>query len=328
MYPEVTSVYVPVKTPDYKGLAWLLSVLVHGLLIGLVVYFHHQAPPAPMETSLVTPEQLADIESQIRANQQNSQDTGMNTSGDAMGATSTSDGNTAPSAHATPDAQTARMMRELAAKEAAWQKEKAKFDKQLDQQISAENQQLIEEINTEQAQIREQLQDFKVAEDSQDADRQQRIEELEAAQKALDARRAQIQDVAPTKKVDLAKTGESTANSGNTGIGNPANTAQGQPKKGSSNGGSTASYVSAIRNKIMRNWDTPKNSAGQKLTANIRISRTGDVQSISFTGNATPAFEASLRQAINASNPLPMPDDPSFYDSFGGNISLNFSGQN
>ena len=73
MYSEVTSVYVPVKTPDYKGWAILLSVLGHVILLLALAFFYH-SPPQPMETTLITPEQLAELEGQIRANQQNNAD--------------------------------------------------------------------------------------------------------------------------------------------------------------------------------------------------------------------------------------------------------------
>ena len=62
MYSEVTSVYVPVKTPDYPFWAIILSVLVHVVLLALVIFFHHTAPPSPMQTTLVTPEQLAAVQ--------------------------------------------------------------------------------------------------------------------------------------------------------------------------------------------------------------------------------------------------------------------------
>lgn len=71
MYAEVTSVYVPVKTPDYPVWAIVLSAIAHALVVGLLLFFYHNAPPAPMETSLITPEQLSAMQGQIKANQQN-----------------------------------------------------------------------------------------------------------------------------------------------------------------------------------------------------------------------------------------------------------------
>ena len=48
MYAEVTSVYVPVKTPDYPFLAIVLSAIAHALVVGLLLFFYHNAPPAPI----------------------------------------------------------------------------------------------------------------------------------------------------------------------------------------------------------------------------------------------------------------------------------------
>ena len=36
MYAEVTSVYVPVKTPDYPVWAIVLSAIAHALVVGLL----------------------------------------------------------------------------------------------------------------------------------------------------------------------------------------------------------------------------------------------------------------------------------------------------
>lgn len=309
MFPEVTSVYVPVKTPDYKKWAILLSALVHAAILGAVIYFHHKAPPAPMETSIVTPEQLAEIEGQIRANQQNN----AAVSGDMAGAKSTLSDiiqkatNHSPP-HTTPqtDTHTQQVMNEIAAKEAQWQKEQAQFAEQIDQEIAAENQQVIEQLNAEQAELQAKLSEYKNAEDSQDERRQQLIEEMEASQKALDAKREQLKKSQATPNVDLGKDGDSTAGTGQSQATVGGN---GAPRKGGNTGGNAAGYISQIKGIIDSHWSPPANSQGKSLTVSFNISPTGAISNISVKGGGDEAFKRSLEQALQASNPLPAPPE-------------------
>ena len=58
MYAEVTSVYVPVKTPDYPVWAIVLSAIAHALVVGGLFFFYQNPPPAPRELWFITTEQL------------------------------------------------------------------------------------------------------------------------------------------------------------------------------------------------------------------------------------------------------------------------------
>ena len=69
---RMPSVYIPVE-PEGNGLGMplLFSVLIHAGIIGFV-FFTHRVPdmdiPASIETSIVTPEQLAAMQADVRAN--------------------------------------------------------------------------------------------------------------------------------------------------------------------------------------------------------------------------------------------------------------------
>ncbi|MFP6811923.1 MAG: hypothetical protein VB956_01160, partial [Moraxella sp.] len=152
MYAEVTSVYVPVKTPDYPVWAIVLSAIAHALVVGLLFFFYHNVPPAPMETSLITPEQLSAMEGQIKANQQNELAQNQATAGEMAGAPTPSLNSqtlsTVPmnTSHSTSTNQIETVKDNLAAKQAQWEKEQALFAEKLDREVAAERQGVIDEL--------------------------------------------------------------------------------------------------------------------------------------------------------------------------------------
>ena len=143
MYAEVTSVYVPVKTPDYPVWAIVLSAIAHALVVGLLFFFYHNAPPAPMETSLITPEQLSAMQGQIKANQQNALAQNQATAGEMAGAPTPSLNSqtlsTVPmnTPHSTSTNQLEMVKDNLAAKQAQWEKEQARLAEKLDREVAA-----------------------------------------------------------------------------------------------------------------------------------------------------------------------------------------------
>jgi hypothetical protein len=153
MYAEVTSVYVPVKTPDYPFLAIVLSAIAHALVVGLLFFFYHNTPPAPMETSLITPEQLSAMQQQIKANQQNELAQNQATAGEMADAHTPSLNSqtlsTVPmnTPHSTSTNQIETVKNTLAAKQAQWEKEQALFAEKLDREVAAERQSVIDELN-------------------------------------------------------------------------------------------------------------------------------------------------------------------------------------
>ena len=175
MYAEVTSVYVPVKTPDYPVWAIVLSAIAHALVVGLLFFFYHNAPPAPMETSLITPEQLSAMQGQIKANQQNALAQNQQaTAGEMAGAPTPSLNSqtlsTVPmnTPHSTSTNQIETVKDNLAAKQAQWEKEQALFAEKLDREVAAERQGVIDELNQRNETQQRNLQDYKIAESNID----------------------------------------------------------------------------------------------------------------------------------------------------------------
>ena len=308
MYAEVTSVYVPVKTPDYPFLAIVLSAIAHALVVGLLFFFYHNAPPAPMETSLITPEQLSAMQGQIKANQQNALAQNQQaTAGEMAGAPTPSLNSqtlsTVPmnTPHSTSTNQIETVKDNLAAKQSQWEKEQALFAEKLDREVAAERQGVIDELNQRNETQQRNLQDYKIAESNIDEVRNEIRANNAAYNKNLNAN-SERQSNNSIKSLDLGKDGQSTGAAQSQSSGG-----QGSSRRGGASGGSSAGYVSQVMAMIDANWNVPTNSNGNSLTASFSIAADGTISNITIRGSSDAAFKASLQQAINQSSPLPPP---------------------
>ena len=307
MYAEVTSVYVPVKTPDYPVWAIVLSAIAHALVVGLLFFFYHNTPPAPMETSLITPEQLSAMEGQIKANQQNELAQNQATAGEMAGAPTPSLNSqtlsTVPmnTPHSTSTNQIKAVKDNLAAKQAQWEKEQALFAEKLDREVAAERQGVIDELNQRNETQQRNLQDYKIAESNIDEVKNEIRANNAAYNKNLNAN-SERQSENSMKSLDLGKDGQSTGAAQSQSSGS-----QGSSRRGGASGGSSAGYVSQVMAMIDANWNVPTNSNGNSLTASFSIAADGTISNITIRGSSDAAFKASLQQAINQSSPLPPP---------------------
>ena len=307
MYAEVTSVYVPVKTPDYPVWAIVLSAIAHALVVGLLFFFYHNTPPAPMETSLITPEQLSAMQQQIKANQQNELAQNQATAGEMAGAPTPSLNSqtlsTVPmnTPHSTSTNQIETVKNTLAAKQAQWEKEQALFAEKLDREVAAERQSVIDELNQRNETQQRNLQDYKIAESNIDEVKNEIRANNAAYNKNLNANSERQSDNS-IKSLDLGKDGQSTGAAQSQSSGG-----QSSSRRGGASGGSSAGYVSQVMAMIDANWNVPTNSNGNSLTASFSIAADGTISNITIRGSSDAAFKASLQQAINQSSPLPPP---------------------
>ena len=307
MYAEVTSVYVPVKTPDYPVWAIVLSAIAHALVVGLLFFFYHNTPPAPMETSLITPEQLSAMEGQIKANQQNELAQNQATAGEMAGSPTPSLNSqtlsTVPmnTPHSTSTNQIETVKNTLAAKQAQWEKEQALFAEKLDREVAAERQSVIDELNQRNETQQRNLQDYKIAESNIDEVKNEIRANNAAYNKNLNANSERQSDNS-IKSLDLGKDGQSTG-----AAQSQSSSGQGSSRRGGASGGSSAGYVSQVMAMIDANWNVPTNSNGNSLTASFSIAADGTISNITIRGSSDAAFKASLQQAINQSSPLPPP---------------------
>ena len=305
MYAEVTSVYVPVKTPDYPVWAIVLSAIAHALVVGLLFFFYHNTPPAPMETSLITPEQLSAMQQQIKANQQNELAQNQATAGEMAGSPTPSLNSQTLSTvpmnmpHSTSTNQIETVKNTLAAKQAQWEKEQALFAEKLDREVAAERQSVIDELNQRNETQQRNLQDYKIAESNIDEVKNEIRANNAAYNKNLNANSERQSDNS-IKSLDLGKDGQSTGAAQSSGD-------HSSSRRGGASGGSSAGYVSQVMAMIDANWNVPTNSNGNSLTASFSIAADGTISNITIRGSSDAVFKASLQQAINQSSPLPPP---------------------
>ena len=294
MYAEVTSVYVPVKTPDYPVWAIVLSAIAHALVVGLLFFFYHNTPPAPMETSLITPEQLSAMQGQIKANQQNALAQNQATAGEMAGAHTPSLNSqtlsTVPmnTSHSTSTNQIETVKDNLAAKQAQWEKEQALFAEKLDREVAAERQGVIDELNQRNETQQRNLQDYKIAESNIDEVKNEIRANNAAYNNNLNANSERQSDNS-IKSLDLGKDGHSTGAAQSQSSGG-----QGSSRRGGASGGSSAGYVSQVMAMIDANWNVPTNSNGNSLTASFSIAADGTISNITIRGSSDAAFKASL----------------------------------
>lgn len=297
MHPEVTSVYIPVKTKDYRFWAILLSILGHSILVGTVLYFHSEAPPPPMHTVLVSPEELSELQGQIQANQQNNADHVGQTLNDNQ-----NEPNLAPT-----NSETAKIMQEIAQREAEFQAQQAQLAQQINAQHEAEQQRIVDELNQKFAQQQETLSDYETAES--------RIDEIEAGLRA-DMERASdvIQQRADDKRIKIISKNITSDGQNLPKDSNRTNSPQGgiqggngEPRQGVKNGTNSAGYLSQIQSIIDRNWHPPTNSNGKKLTVQFSIAPSGAISNVRVQGSVDEAFKNSLKKAVQSSSPLPPP---------------------
>ena len=292
MYSEVTSVYVPVKTPDYKTWAILLSILVHGLLLVCLLFFYRSPPPPPMQTSLVTPEQLSEIEGQIRANQQSNADQ----AGDAppMMADMLSNINK-PSQ---TNNHTAQVMNDIAAKESQWRKEQEKVAQQLDAEVAQQQQQVIDQLNANEDASQDALAHNREAENSvDDIAKELAQKSAEYAKDALPKDKSETTKQSNDKAINL-KVGSSNSQAGND-----------SPSRlgGASGNSNSADYINLVKSTIDAHWNVPAKSDGNMLVASFHVAADGRITNINIKGSGSEILKNSLYQAISSSSPLPPP---------------------
>ena len=306
MRPQISAVYVPVRTPDYKTWALILSILAHVLLIGALVWWNREPPPAAMQTSLVTPEELAAIQSHIRANQR-AEELSQSAQGDPD-ATGVIDPMTAMS-HATPRQSAAShhtpppAMQNLVEQQAAFDAQRAQYAEQADREFAEAQQAIVDNLNQQQADEQATLANYRERENSLDDIREENRRTAEAYNKKILIERVE------TGKSDITKQGSTTsrADSGDSkDNGASINNTSSNAGSRSGSGGDATSYISQIKAKIEANWSVPANSQGKTVRASFNISSSGEISNIHINGG-DEILKASLTKALQSSSPLPAP---------------------
>ena len=332
------AVYVPTQ-PEGNGLTLptLLSVLAHGLVIGILVYSYQNTEVetvGSIETVMVSPEQLAEMQGQILANRAAAAsamqaDSGSSSSLNNMqdssvdGSASTQD-SSQPNSQRVPvftrsDDPASRPMlmseeqhQRILEQNQEYQRNMAEWAAKLDESVTEEHDQI--EQNKRQQFIEEQkrLGDFRSKQNNPP-----KIKRPTANDKNIEINTGSSSSA--NKSFSLSEDGESTI----SGDSATSSTAKGSSRSASS--GSRGASNSEIVNLIKRNYNPPTAAKGstQRTTLTITVNASGNVLNVSASGPDSAVNEAAKQAVLNTGS-LPIDADDPKYPTF----TIQFKGSN
>ncbi|WP_230657434.1 cell envelope integrity protein TolA [Psychrobacter sp. I-STPA10] len=320
------SVYVPVEPEDNGlGIPMVLSILIHAAIIGFV-FFTHRVPkmdiPASIETSIVTPEELAAMQAGIKANraagEEGNQGEQSSQTFDTNLATNNSNRENNRNRQPTPPppAQNTEVRRHsvpifIPTNEPTIDNiDSAEIDTRLDttdiKELEYERRRQIfsEQMEKE---AEQNLQDFASDVADKNIKEKERLGELKAKKPKIEKPKRIEKDFAPIESGDshatnswsLGDDGDPllTGNTGNTGS---AKGAQGRSGGSQSGGGN---IDGALISHIEPYWHPPKNRVGERVVADVTVDANGNVLSIKVN-SADNELKSSLDSAIRNASPL------------------------
>lgn len=341
-------VYVPTP-PEGDGitLPTLLSILAHGVVLGIVIYTY-QTPvietAGSIETTMVSPEELAEMQAQIIANRTAMQAA----SSDERTTSRTTDGGSTASApqmsannNSNSAAQDSTVQRSQPNPQQTPVFTPANDPTDTPILMSQEHRQRLLERNRE---YERNIAEMAAQLDESTRQELQRAEEIkrqqrEAEHEALEALRYKENNPPkinpPTSSDRNIKIDTGSSDGSNKSISlsdgqptvssnpNTASTEKGRSRSASS--GSRGANNSEIINLIKRNYNPPVASKGstQQATLTITVNNNGDVVDVSVSGSDSTVNEAAKQAVLDTRN-LPIDVDDPKYPTF----TVQFNGSN
>ena len=316
-------VYVPTQ-PEGNGLTLptLLSVLAHGLVIGILVYTYQHTNTdtvESIETVMVSPEQLAAMQGQILANRAAAasamQAESSASSESFNGSVSQSNSQRVPVFTRSNDPASQPMLmseeqhQRLFEQNQDYERRMAEWAAQLDESVTEEHGQVEQEKKEQLIEEQKQLGDFRNKQNNPP-----KITRSNDTDKNL-----KIETGSPDRKLSLSEDGESTL-SGDTVT---SSTAKGSSRSTSS--GSRDASNSEIINLIKRNYNPPIAAKGstQYTTLTITVNTSGNVTNVSVSGPDSAVNEAAKQAVLNTGS-FPIDADDPKYPTF----TIQFKGSN
>lgn len=330
------AVYVPTQ-PEGNGLTMptLLSVLAHGLVIALLIYAYHQTDvekSGSIETVMVSPEQLAEMQGQILANQaaaasasttQMQMDSSISeppNTASAQAADSDSQASAPPNTQRAPvftrsDIPSERPILMSEAQHQRLREQNQEYERrieeaaaQLDQSVTQEHEQVEKDKKEKLIEDQKKLRDFRSKQNNPP-----RINRPTATDRNIEI------ETASSGKTFRLSEGESTFSD---------NTVTSSPSKGSSRSaasGNRGTSNSEIISLVKRNYEPPTAAKGstQRATLTITVNASGDVVNVSASGPDSAVNEAA-KQAVLSTGNLPIDADDPKYPTF----TIQFKGSN
>ena len=287
-------VYVPTQ-PEGNGLTLptLLSVLAHGLVIGILVYTYQHTKTdtvESIETVMVSPEQLAEMQGQILANRAAAA-SAMQAETSTSSAPSTSSSESFSDSASQPMLMSEEQNQRLLEQNQEYERNMAEFAAQLDESVTEEHSQVEQNKNEKLIEEQNQLGDFRHKQNNPP-----HIPRPTATDKNLKINTGDSGSAG--QRYDLEADGNSTTSNGGS----------------SSTSGSTGASDSDIKALIKKNLISPEGAKGQTVlaTLTITVDSSGIITGYNASGS-NPKYNKALEDAARVTRKLPIgPDDPKY----------------
>ena len=296
-------VYVPTQ-PEGNGLTLptLLSVLAHGLVIGILVYTYQHTKTdtvESIETVMVSPEQLAEMQGQILANRAAAA-SAMQAANSTSSASSTSSSESFSDSASQPMLMSEEQNQRLLEQNQEYERNMAEFAAQLDESVTEEHSQVEQNKNEKLIEEQNQLKDLRNKQNNPP-----HIPRPTATDKNLKINTGNSGSAG--QRYDLEADGNSTTSNGGSG----------------STSRSTGEFKSAILSKIQSKLDTPIETQGLTTSLSLKLDTRGNVKSAKASGPNAVVNQA-VEQAARAASPLPIDlDNPESFANLTINVTIN-----
>ena len=329
---KAPTVYVPTE-PEGNGLTLptLLSLLAHGLVIGILIYTYQNMDvetAGSIETTMVSPEQLAEMQGQILANRAAAASAMQAESGSSSSATSTEafDSNLPPNPNqsntqsvpvftrsndssSAPILMSEDQKQRLLEQNQDYERSMAEWASRLDESVLEEHDQIEKEKRQQLIEEQKTLGDF----------RNKQNNPPKIKRPTATDRNIEINTGSSGQNLSLSSDGQSSLSGDST---------TSSPSKGSSrsaSSGARGTSNSEIINLIKRNYNPPTASKGstQRTTLTITVNASGNVINVTASGSDEAVNEAA-KQAVLSTGNLPIDADDPKYPTF----TVQFKGSN
>ncbi len=328
------SVFVPIE-PESNGLTLptFLSILAHGLIIGLLIYNYQNTEietSGTLETVMVSPEQLADMQGQILANR-----------AAAASASEMTDNASQAFSDEAFTANSSSMPQSSSSRSNPQQTPVFTYsDDPASQPMlmsEEQHQRRVEQMQEYRRNMEETaaLLDNTILEERSEIDDQRRDELLKERQRLQELLRKESNPVRINKPTSSKRNVETTSSSSGKNYNildgsstdyndsTTSSTASGSSRSAAS--GSRGTSNSEIINLIKRNYNPPASAKGatQRATLTITVNASGKVVNVSASGPDSAVNEAAEKAVMSTGN-LPIDTDDPKYPTF----TVEFKGTN
>ena len=332
---KAPTVYVPTE-PEGNGLTLptLLSLLAHGLVIGILIYTYQNMDvetAGSIETTMVSPEQLAEMQGQILANRAAAASAMQAESGSSSSATPTeafdssippnpSQSNTqsAPvftrsnESTSAPILMSEEQHQRLLEQNQDYERSMAEWASRLDESVLEEHDQIEKEKQQQLIEEQKTLGDFRNKQNNPP-----KIKRPTATDRNIEINTGSSGSSGQT--MSLSSDGQSSLS---------GDSVTSSPSKGSSrsaSSGARGTSNSEIINLIKRNYNPPTAAKGstQRTTLTITVNASGNVINVTASGPDEAVNEAA-KQAVLSTGNLPIDADDPKYPTF----TVQFKGSN